>query len=434
MSWVTACEMPWTLGLQKRDDPVLKENSLAAKRWSGFPESVFSRYSRRAVETNSINLAQGFPDFPGPKLLLEKISSSLQQSSNQYAPGRGLPELRQALERYSQEILGISLEGRETLVTCGATEGVFCSILGTVNPGERVLTFEPYYESYLHSTAAAGARLQGISLSPPDSPGEQPGCWSVNWQDFDEKTREPFSAIVVNTPHNPTGLLLNHEHWERVLAAARRHGAVVISDEVYENLVFDGAQHVSLLDVSSPRDRALKVSSISKSFGFTGFKVGWVQGRDELLEGPSLVHEATVFCLPAALQLGVARYLDDLKSVKAELGRQVVAYTQKRDKLLAGLVAGGFEVGDAPRGTYFVVANASNLAQPGETDSEFAHRLMSERGVAALPLSGFCLPPDQTFPMGHRLRQNPLHRGSWLRFAFCKKDVTLERAVENLSR
>jgi N-succinyldiaminopimelate aminotransferase len=421
-----------------------------ACRWADFGKSIFSTYTQEAARHGAVNLAQGFPDFPGPAALIGHIQDALREGSNQYAPGSGVQRLREIvaeIERLGWSPTRVNQSEREwipsageILITAGATEGLFCTLVGIVNPGERVLSFEPFYESYRQCTEAAGGCFETIHLSSPDEPSALSGRWRINWEHFEQMTREPFRAFVVNTPHNPTGIVLGCEEWERILEACRRHGAAVVSDEVYENLVYQPFEHLSVLDVARKSDWVIKVSSVSKSLGYTGLKIGWVVGNEASLEGPAKVHEATLFCVAPALQEGVARFLEHREMVGQVLAEQLTQYTAKKQKLFDGLVRAGFDVAPAPSGSYFLTADGSHLSRDGSvTDRELAAELISRFGVAALPLSGFCRPcgteaTKGSTRMATALADHPLHRGHWLRFSFCKQDAVLEAALSRLSK
>ena len=404
----------------------------AALRWEGFSESRFSSVTRRARELDAVNLAQGFPDFPGPAQLIQLIGEQLTTCSNQYAPGMGAEVL---LRSISESTVG----QHSCLVTAGATEGIFCVIQGIVNPGDRVLCFEPFYESYRAAVAAAGGVFVPVRLNPPDL--DLGTDWEIDWADFEAATSLPFRCMMLNTPHNPTGFVLNHDHFDRILSRCRLHGAAVVSDEVYEHLVYHD-EHLSLLDAApeSDQDRCVRVSSIAKTLGFTGFKVGWVQGSAAIVGAAARVHEAIMFCVPLATQLGVAAYLADKATSKNYLVDQASSYLHKRKRLLDGLVGLGFEIVCAPPGGYFVSVSARQFVSHGERDFEFCDRLLNEARVAALPLSGFCLPEfvgSHSLSMGSmrsRRSMHPLHHLPWIRFAFCKRDETIDLALENLSK
>lgn len=401
-----------------------------ALRWEGFAESRFSSVTRRANDLGAVNLAQGFPDFPGPVALIQEMARQLESCPNQYARGMGAESLIRSIEAF----YGYRSEaGHSCLVTAGATEGVFCVIQGLVNPGDRVLCFEPFYESYRSAVAAAGGSFIPVRLNPPDL--DLGTDWDIDWADFEAATSLPFGCMILNTPHNPTGFILNHDHFHRILQRCRVHGAAIVSDEVYESFVYGGG-HVSVLDAALESDKELcvRVSSIAKTLGFTGFKIGWVQGSGSIIEAAARVHEAIMFCVPIAAQLGVGAFLADIPKTQSHLFTQLDSYSQKRQRLVDGLVKLGFEIVSMPPGSYFVSVCARRFVRPGELDCEFTDRLMEEARVAALPLSGFCLPEAaRSLPWSKRSR-HPLHQLHWIRLAFCKRDETIDLALANLSK
>lgn len=420
--------MPWTPGRQG----VVEVGSAAlADRWRGFDESIFSRISREARRLGAVNLAQGFPDFPGPSALLGSVSAAVQSCSNQYAPTPGTPSLLTALQGFVAQTLELSwLPGTEPglAVTAGATEAVFCLVMGVVNPGDRVLSFEPYYESYRQAVAAAGGEFVPIRLvaPSPDNPGEG---WQIDWDEFRAASALPFRCLIINTPHNPTGMSLSCDQIQRVLDACRRRGATLISDEVYEQIYF-GERPASLMDVATQDDLWARVSSAAKSFGFTGFKLGWIHGHTQVVQAAMRVHEAIMFCVPTAIQEGFAAYLHNTEAVFRYLDDQRALYRRLRNKLLDGLNGCGFVTGEPPSGAYFVTASAIGLSKPGEKDVSLVQRLLDEAAIAALPISALCTPRSLSVP---RL-QLPWDEMHWLRFAFCKQDVVIDRALENLAK
>jgi N-succinyldiaminopimelate aminotransferase len=420
----------------------------AALRWEGFSESRFSSVTRRARQLDAVNLAQGCPDFPGPAELIQLIGEQLKTCPNQYAPGMGAEVLLKAIAEFRGSRLdaevgagagGAAGVRQICLVTAGATEGIFCVIQGLVNPGDRVLCFEPFYESYRAAVAAAGGVFVPVRLNPPDL--DLGADWEIDWPDFEAASSLPFRCMILNTPHNPTGFILNHDHFDRIFGRCRLHGAAVVSDEVYEHLVYD-EEHLSVLDAvpDSERDRCVRVSSIAKTLGFTGFKIGWIQGSAAIVAAAARVHEAIMFCVPMATQLGVAAYLADEVTTKNYLLTQAASYLEKRKRLIDGLLGIGFEIVSMPPGSYFVSVSARQFVGPGERDFQFCDRLINEARVAALPLSGFCLPEikgSQSGSMGtgrSRRSMHPVHHLPWIRVAFCKRDETIDLALENLSK
>jgi aspartate/methionine/tyrosine aminotransferase len=402
-----------------------------AQRWRSFDESVFSRITRDAHAHGAVNLAQGFPNFPGPHRLLECVSEQVLRCPNQYAPTQGFEPCLRALDRFVSTTYALDWGARNPplgAITAGATEAIFCLIMGLVDPGDRVLCFEPYYESYRQAVAAAGGEFVPVRLVAP-SAEESGDEWQIDWNEFHAAVSLPFKCLILNTPHNPTGMVLSYGDLETILEACRRRGAALLSDEVYEQLYFDEPP-ASILQVVDPNDAYVRVSSAAKSFGFTGFKVGWMHGERSLVQAAMRVHEAVMFCTPAAIQLGLAAYLQDLEQVQETLHEQRATYQRRRDLMVKGLEGLGFVIGQAPQGSYFVTASAYGLGAPGESDVSFAQRMLREALVAALPVSALCA---QTSRVSVRI-QREWSQLRWLRFAFCKSDEVIELALQNLSK
>lgn len=386
-----------------------------AARWAGFGTSIFTAMTELARQHDAVNLAQGFPDFHGPAELLRAVSAHVATSHHQYAPGSGEERLRRAVVRFVLASTGIEHDPRtEVTITTGATEALYAAVNAFVNPGDRVVVFEPLYDSYAQAIANAGGVLVPIRLHAPAVGAD---TWTIDWRELEAATAAGFRLLLLNSPHNPTGKVFTSEELARIAAAVQETGAVALCDEVYEQLVYDGARHLSLSTFPAVRDQVVRVSSAAKTFGFTGFKVGWVTASPALTAAVRLVHQATVFSTPPFLQTAIAEVLEDdawLGAYLADLSRR---YQAKRDLLSRALEQAGFEV---PRvlGTYFVMARFGGLPG-GPSDVEFARQLIETRGVAAIPPSVFYARPPGRLP--------------WLRFAFCKRDETLERAATLLT-
>jgi N-succinyldiaminopimelate aminotransferase len=412
---------------------VPKDRDQLATRWHEFDESVFSQITQAANRSGAINLAQGFPDFPGPQRLLSAVSAvstAVMGCPNQYAPTGGLAVAQEAVSGFVSHMLDMNWcsEGvPNCMITAGATEAVFCLVAGIVNPGDRVLCFEPFYESYRQAVATAGGQFLGVRLLPPG--GEDQDSWSIDWDELLAATSMPFRCMIINTPHNPTGMTLTQEQLELILDQCRRYGASLISDEVYEQVYFE-TRPVSLLNVATTKDSFARVSSVAKSFGFTGFKVGWIHGSPALIRAAMKVHEAVMFCVPMALQLGVAKYLESLVEVEEDLMRQRLMFRERRDRLLEGLRAIGFGACQAPQGAYFLTVNADSMIHKGERDWDFSRRMLLDGGVAAIPISAFCRPQLGTLV---KVRRQWDQMG-WIRFAFCKSDLVIDGAIASLSK
>jgi len=392
----------------------------AAARWAGFGTSVFTEMTELARAAGAVNLAQGFPDFPGPERLLDAVAAALREGTNQYAPGAGEPRLRSAVARLVESSTGIACDPRrEVTITTGATEAIFCAINAVVDPGARVLVFEPFYDGYAQAVANAGGVLAPIRLHAPDTPiGQRAGgSWAFDPAELEAEARAGFALLVLNTPHNPTGKVFTEAEVDRIERAVIAADATLLTDEVYEHLVYPPAVHRSAASRPALRERTIRVGSAAKTFGFTGFKVGWATAPAALTEPLRLVHQATVFSTNPHVQLGLAAVLEDEAWLAGYLPRLRDDYLRKRGLLERALAGAGFEP-HRPDGTYFEMARYAALGD--EPDGEMARRLVRERGVAAIPPSAFYARAPASLP--------------WLRFAFCKRDETLAEAARRLGR
>lgn len=372
--------------------------------------------SALARSHNAVNLAQGFPDFPGPQKLLDLVSQEVQSCHNQYSLSSGEERLRMALANFVDYMIGVKYDPQtEITVTTGATEAIYSVVNAFVNPGERVVVFEPYYDSYAQAIANAGGVLLPVRLHAPDTPkGKEVGDWAIDWDDFNAAVAGGFKLLILNTPHNPTGKVFSEEELKNIATGVKKAQALAMCDEVYENLVYDDTPFVSLANLL--KDNVIRVSSAAKTFGFTGFKVGWVCAPAGLTKSVRLVHQGTVFCTNAHVQLGLAGFLEDKKGTIQYLKEANQEYSTKRNFLKSGLEIAGFEVGPC-RGTYFLMANYRKLA-PDLRDVEYAKKLIVEKKVAVIPPSVFYSKAPEML--------------TWLRFAFCKTDPYLKNALENL--
>ncbi|MCA9676807.1 MAG: aminotransferase class I/II-fold pyridoxal phosphate-dependent enzyme [Myxococcales bacterium] len=387
-----------------------------ATRWAGFGTSIFTEMTDLARKLDAVNLAQGFPDFHGPAELLAAVARHVETSHHQYAPGTGEPRLRRAVARFVGATTGVTPDAdAEVTITSGATEAIFAAINAFVNPGDRVVVFEPAYDSYAQAIANAGGVLVPIRLHAPDTAaGRAAGGWAIDWDEVDAARDAGFRLLLLNTPHNPTGKVFTEAELTRLGDAAIAADAIVVTDEVYETLVYDGARHVSPAAMPALRDRVVRISSASKTFGFTGFKVGWVTAPPALTASVRLVHQAIVFSTPPFLQTAIAEVLEDDAWLAGYLAGHRRDYQAKRDLLRGALIAAGFDV-PVVTGTYFLMARfAADV-----TDVAYARELIETRKVAAIPPSVFYARPPGALP--------------WLRFAFCKRDETLTRAAALLA-
>ena len=369
--------------------------------------TIFEEMTGLAVRHGAINLGQGFPDEDGPAEMMEAARSAILAGANQYAPGQGIPRLREAVAEHQARFYGIPLDPmREVIVSTGATEGIAAAVLALAGPGDEVLTFEPFYDSYGAMIALAGAEHRTVPLHAPS--------FQPDLADLEAAFTPSTRLVLLNNPHNPTGAVFGRETLERIVALAARHDAVIVTDEVYEHLVF-GDEYVPVASLPGARERTLTISSAGKTFSFTGWKVGWVSGPGELVARVRTIKQFLTYSSGTPFQEAVALglgYPDEFFAGVADTLRA------KRDILAEGLRAAGLDV-CLPEGTYFITADTSPLGI--EDAASLARRLPELVGVAAIPVSVFCHPGG-----AERTR-------SLLRFAFCKKAPLLHEAARRLS-
>lgn len=368
--------------------------------------TIFAEMSGLAEAHDAVNLGQGFPDDDGPAEVLEAAVEAIRAGVNQYPPGRGVADLRRAIAEHQQRFYGLNVDpDAQVLVTAGATEAIAASLLALAGPGDEVVTVEPYYDSYAAVIGLSGARHVTIPLTEP---GFQPSPTSIDAA-ITDRTR----VIVLNSPHNPTGSILEPQHVERIVAAAARHDAIIVSDEVYEHLVYDGRRHTPTAAFAGAAERTLTVSSAAKTFNVTGWKIGWVTGPAALIDAVIGVKQWLTYVNGAPFQGAVARglRLDD-----AHFDGLRDTMHRRRDLLAAGLVDAGFTISPTA-GSYFIVADGSRL---GLTDAAVSAReLAVNPGVVGIPLSAFGRPGGPV-------------NASALRFAFCKPDTVIAEGVRRL--
>ena len=372
--------------------------------------TVFSEFSALAVRVGAVNLGQGFPDFDGPEVVREAAVAAVRRGENQYAHGLGAPPLRQAIAEHARRFLGQTLDpDTQVVVTCGATEAIFDAVQGLVDPGDEVVAFQPVYDSYAASVAMAGGVLRPVTLRPPEAahprwwfdPGELEAA-------FGPRTR----VLLLNTPHNPTGKVFTRAELEAVAALVQRWDTVAVVDEVYGHLVYDGAEHRSLAGFPGMPERTLTVSSGAKTFGLTGWKVGWAMGPRVLRDAVLQAHQYVTFAVPTPLQHAIAAAL---RLPDSYFGGLQAEYARRRRKLLDSLQASGL-VPWAPEGAYFACVD---VAGRGFADDDaFCRDLTTRVGVAAIPLSAFYVDRSRAPCVA--------------RFAFCKSDATLYEAGQRL--
>jgi len=377
-----------------------------AHRLDGIPPTIFSTMSALAVRTGAMNLGQGFPDADGPPQVIAAAVRALESGANQYAPGVGIPALRQAITRHQRRHYGIELDpDTQVVVTTGCTEAIAAAILGLVDPGDEVVVLEPYYDSYAAMIQMAGGVRRPVTLR---SPGFRP--------DLDElrgAVGDDTRFILLNSPHNPTGMVLREDELAAIAAIAVERDLVVITDEVYEHLTFDGHAHVPIATLPGMAERTLTLSSVGKSYSFTGWKVGWATGPASLVSAVLAAKQWLTFTSGSPLQPAVATALDEQSAFPATLAAELGA---KRDLLCAGLAEVGLP-GQPPEGTYFAMTDISALGWPDAM--AFCLALPERAGVVAIPAQPFYDDPDA----GRQL----------VRWAFCKEQSVIEEAIIRLA-
>lgn len=380
---------------------------LLAPDGSSIP-TIFAEMSALAAATGALNLGQGFPDEDGPEAVLDAARAAISSGVNQYAPGRGFPDLLAAVAEHQQRFYGIELDPqREVLITVGATEALAATLLALVDsPDDEVVVFEPYYDSYAACVALSGAKLVPVPLRWPDFQPDLERLASA----VTDRTR----VILVNDPHNPTGTVFSREVLDEVVRLAHRHDATIVTDEVYKHLVFDGP-HVPVATLPGAAERTLSISSGGKTFSLTGWKTGWVTGPADLVSAVLAVKQYLTYVGGSPFQPAIAVGLRLPDAFFASVASEMAA---KAALLGTGLRAAGFDV-SSPAGSYFTVVDAAPL---GATDADaFCRELPARAGVVGIPLTAFV---------------TPQHRGDYatlVRFAACKRVEVLQEAAERLA-
>ncbi|HVU51696.1 MAG TPA: methionine aminotransferase [Polyangia bacterium] len=379
-----------------------------ARRTSGFGTSIFTEISALAVKHDAVNLGQGFPDFPAPAFIKEAAMRAIREDRNQYAPAAGLPRLRAALAERWQRLHGAPAHADEVTVASGATELLHDAILAIVEPGDEVIVFEPTYDAYVPDIVMAGGVARPVPLHPPEwrwDPAELRRA-------FGRRTR----AVVLNTPHNPTGKVFSRAELEELAALCREHDAVAVTDEVYSEITFDGAAHVPIATLPGMRERTISIDSMGKTFSVTGWKVGWSIAPEPLTRAIRAVHQFVTFTNAVPFQEALADglalaethgYFDELRAT----------YAARRERLTRILGDAGLAPMSA-RGAYFLLADITPFGFPD--DVTFCRHLCTEIGVAAIPTSVFYTDPKTAPPFA--------------RFCFAKRDETIDAAAVRLKK
>ena len=387
-------------------------SSLVSDRLRPFGTTIFAEMTKLAIDHQAVNLSQGFPDFDGPLFVKQAARDAIDAGRNQYARPAGEIPLVEAIAADVQDRLGVAYDPlSEITVTSGCTEAIPATMLGLINPGDEVVLFEPYYDSYRACVALAGGVPRFVAMR------EDGGRFTFDRDELREAVSDSTRAILVNTPHNPTGVVLTREELTEIADLAKRHDALVISDEVYEHLVFEG-EHISIASLPGMRERTVVLSSFGKTFSMTGWKIGWAMAPAGLTAGIRSAHQFLTFAVSTPMQHAAAAAISGGRGYIEELVEQ---YRASRDYLGENLARLGFDV-IQPEGTYFIMAGHSAISDRlgVSGDIELAKKLTAEFGVATIPPSVFC-------------KRAELASG-YLRFAFCKERRTLHEAVRRLER
>lgn len=366
--------------------------------------TIFTVMSQLAAQHRAVNLGQDFPDFEGPSALHEALARHLREGKNQYAPMTGIPALREAIARKTERLYGRAVDPNlEITVTSGATEALFAAIHAVARVGDEVIVLDPCYDSYEPAIELAGARAVHVPLTPPH--------FGVDWQRVREAITPRTRLIMINTPHNPTGATLSRDDLDTLAEILRGTSILVLADEVYEHIIFDGREHQSVLRHPELAERSFAVSSFGKTYHITGWKIGYCIAPPALSVEFRKVHQYLTFCTFNAAQWALAEYLDADPQHYLDLP---AFYQQKRDYFAAALAGSKFQLLPVA-GAYFQLADYSALSS--ESDFDYCRRLIAEHGVAAIPVSAFYeTPPAQSI----------------IRFCFAKTKATLDAAAERL--
>lgn len=385
----------------------MQREKFRSSRTAQFTESVIREMTRLAIPAGAVNLAQGFPDFPAPAQLKQAAIEAITADHNQYPITWGIKPLRQAIAQKYQQLYGLTIDPeREVTVVCGSTEGMVATLLATVNDGDEVITFEPYYENYHPDLLLCGATRKLITLHAPD--------WTFDREEMRRAFSKKTKAVIINTPNNPTGRVFSREDLEFIATLCQEYDALCITDEIYEHIIYDGAVHVPVMTIPGMRERAVIVNSMSKSYSVTGWRVGWVIAAPDLTDSIRKVHDFLTVGAATPLQHAGVLAMNQPETFYKDLAEH---YVGRRDKLLGLLNAAGFQC-FKPAGAYYIMTDISRFGFPDDTT--FVKHLINEIGVAAVPGSSFF---------------SGNGKGSQIvRFCFCKKYETLEDAGHRLRK
>jgi aminotransferase len=372
-----------------------------------FTESVIREMTRLALQHGAVNLSQGFPDFPAPEEIKRAAQEAIAKNINQYAITWGAKSLRDAIAEKFQRWQGITIDPeREITVCCGSTEAMISSMLAVINPGDEVVVFEPFYENYGPDAILSGATPRFVNLYPPD--------WKFDPAELAAAFGPETKAIILNTPNNPTGKVFERAELESIRDLCVRWNAYAITDEIYEHMLYDGAEHISMATLEGMRDRTITINALSKTYSVTGWRVGWAIAAPEVTSAIRKVHDFLTVGAAAPLQEAGAVALHLPRSYYETLASE---YLSRRDRMLGILTDAGFRC-FKPHGAYYIMTDISAFGFPD--DVAFAKYLVKEIGVATVPGSSFY--------------EDPADGRTHLRFTFCKTEKTFQAAAERLAK
>jgi len=377
-----------------------------------FTESVIREMTRQAMLHGAVNLAQGFPDFPAPAEIKQAAQDAVASDINQYAITWGAKSLRDAIARKGKDWQGISADPEKNItVCCGSTEAMISTLLAVCNPGDEVVIFEPFYENYGPDSILSGAKPRFVKLRPPTS---AEAGWTFDERELRAVFHNHTKAIILNTPNNPTGKVFTREELEIIRDLCVEFNVLAITDEIYEHIIYDGAQHVSIASLDGMQDRTVTINGLSKTYSVTGWRVGWTIAPSNITDAIRKVHDFLTVGAPAPLQEAGAAALDLPDSYYQKLAEN---YRTRRDHLIPALAEAGFRC-FKPRGAYYVMTDISRFEFAD--DLAFTQHLVKDIGVAAVPGSSFY--------------NDPRDGARQVRFAFCKRDQTLDEAGRRLRK
>lgn len=370
----------------------------------GFGTSIFAEVNAFAARHGAVNLGQGAPNFDGPEFVKAAAVEALQAGHNQYAPAPGVPELRQAIAEHQERFYGLTVDPEtEVTITAGATEAIFTTVQALFETGDEMIVFEPFYDSYRPALSMAGATIRPVRLHGPE--------FRFDLEELRAAVGPKTRAILINTPHNPTGTVFSRTELEQIAELCRKHDLIALADEVYEHLVFAG-EHIPIASLDGMSERTVTISSGGKTFSVTGWKIGWTIAAPALTSAIRTAHQFVTFCIATPLQHGVAA---GLRAEDEYYDDYLRRYRVRRDQICSGLEEAGFGVIE-PAGTYFVMADIRPLGF--DDDRTLCRALVEQAGVAAIPASAFYLEPSEA--------------RFWLRFGFCKTRESLDEGLRRL--